>query len=458
MLVPYRPNIPVVLTIAGSDSSGGAGIQADLKTITALGGYGASVITALTAQNTCGVFDIFAPSASFVAKELEVVLEDLPVKAIKTGMLFKGEIIKKIASILKESKIPLVVDPVCVSQSGHKLLQDEAIEVLKQELLPLATLLTPNGPETEILTGIKLSSPESYEKCFQKFWQLGCKAVLLKGGHFITSSDLEVVDILGLSDGKIIKFKGPRIDTANNHGTGCTLSAALATFLARGYDLLLSIEKAREFLTFSLKHSFPLGKGSGPVNHLAWGYKYFFRQQIREELLWLKDRLEAEKKAYKLVPEVRMNIVRLAPYAEGMEDVAGFDGRISVDKRKKLIFGQVDFNVSSHMAKVILTAAKYDANLVLAANIRYSPEILQSIEKAGFEIFYFNRKDEPKEIKEKEGSSLEWGVEKVFLENPGKKIEFIADPGEIGKEPMIRLLAFSKEDMWQKIKKILEIL
>lgn len=449
----YRPEIPVVLTIAGSDSSGGAGIQADLKTITLLGGYGASVITALTAQNTCGVFAIEAPPASFVAKQLEVVREDLEVQAVKTGMLFNAEIILKLAPLLKKMSVPLVVDPVCVSQSGHKLLQDKAIEVLKKEILPLATLLTPNIPEAELLSGVKLESRKDIPACLKSLFALGCQAILLKGGHFFPEDGQEVVDILAFPEGKTIEFKSPKVFTSNNHGTGCTLSAAIATFLAKGMDIPLSVAKAREFLLFSLKKAYALGKGAGPVNHLAKTYQEVNRYRALEDLWWLKKKLLTEKLGF-LVPEVRMNMVRLIPYAQDKEDVAGFEGRISVDKEGRLLWGEVLFGVSSHMARVVLTAAQYDPRIVLAANIRYSPRILEAIRKIGYPVFTFNREDEPKEVKEKEGSTLEWGVAKVFAENKGQKIEFIADPGEKGKEPMIRVLAYSKEDLLGKLKQI----
>ncbi len=256
------------LTIAGSDSGGGAGIQADLKTFAVHGVYGLSVVTVLTAQNTLGVHGLSVPKPGFIALQLEKVLEDFPVKAAKTGMLFSVEIIAETASTLKAGNIPLVVDPVCMSQSGHKLLQDNAVKALKNQIIPMAWLVTPNKPEAELLTGIK--NMDTYEKVLQGiriFREMGARSVLIKGGHFRDQE--EMTDWLGIEGRDPLEIKRPRIKTRNTHGTGCTLSAAITAGLARGINVLDAVLEARDYLQKTLEHSFDLGKGDGPVNHLA---------------------------------------------------------------------------------------------------------------------------------------------------------------------------------------------
>ncbi|HEU6438253.1 MAG TPA: bifunctional hydroxymethylpyrimidine kinase/phosphomethylpyrimidine kinase [Nitratidesulfovibrio sp.] len=264
---------PCILTIAGSDSGGGAGIQADLKAMTALGGFGMSVITALTAQNGLGVTGIHAPDAEFVALQLTTVLDGFPVAGAKTGMLFSASIIEAVADVLDARKnFPLVVDPVSVSQSGHRLLREDAVQALVRRVLPLADLLTPNRPEAEMLAGMDIATEADAREAVRRILAMGPKAVLLKGGHFEGSGDL--IDWLGLpgsADGQpdIIALSQPRVDTPNNHGTGCTLSAAIATCLGLGMDLLPAVQRAQRYLNLCLRESYTPGQGFGPPNHAA---------------------------------------------------------------------------------------------------------------------------------------------------------------------------------------------
>lgn len=256
------------LTIAGSDSSGGAGIQADIKTMSALGCYAMSVITAVTAQNTCGVTGVEPISTNIIEAQLLAVLDDIPPKAIKTGMLYDSSVILTVSKVISESAkdISLVVDPVMVATSGDSLLQNEALDSLKNELLPLASLVTPNIPETEVLSGLKIDSMEQADEASAKILELGVKAVLIKGGHF--HSD-QAVDILYTTDGLREIFKADMIPSKNTHGTGCTLSSAITSFLAREYSLVDSIRLAKEYLTSAIDSGkdVQIGNGHGPVNH-----------------------------------------------------------------------------------------------------------------------------------------------------------------------------------------------
>ncbi len=254
-----------ILTIAGSDSSGGAGIQADLKTILALRGYGMSAITAITAQNTLGVTGVQGIDPEMVAKQIEAVLEDPGVDAIKTGMLLNREIIEAIAAVLDQHPaIPLVLDPVMVATSGARLIDEDAQELVMTRLLHRATLITPNLPEADALTGLRITDLQSLQAAGRTIHDLGAKAVLIKGGH---GSGEEVVD--WLYDGvEWTAFRTSRIHTTGGHGTGCTLASAIATRLGQGLELKAAIESAKTYLNGALEHAWPeFGKGSGPLNH-----------------------------------------------------------------------------------------------------------------------------------------------------------------------------------------------
>lgn len=261
---------PVVLTIAGTDSGGGAGVQADIKTMTVLGGYGASVIAALTAQNGAGVLGIHELPIDFLLLQLEAVRKGFPVKAAKTGMLASAAVIEALSEALADKDFPLVVDPVCVSQSGHRLLRKDAEDAMRRLMLPLSDLITPNRPEAELLAGLAIETAEDVPRAMDRLFELGASAVLLKGGHFAEYEGREeMVDWLGLPGEKPLPLTHARVQTNNNHGTGCTLSAAIATFLAFGLPLAEAVERAQDFLTRALASSFAPGIGAGPPNFMG---------------------------------------------------------------------------------------------------------------------------------------------------------------------------------------------
>lgn len=251
------------LTIAGSDSSGGAGIQADLKTFAALDVYGMSAITAVTAQNTCGVRVSQALDPSLVANQIDCVFEDIRVDAVKIGMAANAAIIRKIAAELrKHTGVPVVLDPVMVSTSGHALLDPQAVHTLSEELFPLADLITPNLPETAVLTGQDIRTIEDMHAAARQLIKQGVKAVVIKGGHL----DGDAVDVF--FDGQAFRhFTSPRTNTRNTHGTGCTFSSAIAASLAKGLALSAAVETAKTYISQAIAHAAPLGHGHGPVNH-----------------------------------------------------------------------------------------------------------------------------------------------------------------------------------------------
>lgn len=259
-----RPS--VALTIAGSDSGGGAGIQADLKTFAAHGVYGTSALTAVTAQNTEAVLAVQTMSPELVALQIDAVIEDIGVDAVKTGMLANAEIISAIARKLEQHHVEkVVVDPVMVAKSGDGLLEADAVDSLKNELVPHAYIVTPNLPEAEAIVGFPVSDEDAIKGACRQIVEMGAKAVVIKGGH---AGGEESID--WLYDGRrFSRFAAPRIESRNTHGTGCTFSAAIAAQLARGAQLEAAVRAAKRYLTSALERGFDLGRGCGPVDHFV---------------------------------------------------------------------------------------------------------------------------------------------------------------------------------------------
>ncbi len=270
---------PVALTIAGSDSGGGAGIQADIKTFSSLGVFGASAITAITAQNTQGVRGIQAISPEILRGQIEAILEDFIVDAVKIGMLHNKDAVKVVSETLPSfQQISIILDPVMISTSGSKLLEDDAIRTIMDELFPKATLLTPNIPETEYLSGIKINNEADILRAARKLQEKGCNAILIKGGHIL---GVETVDRLFINENNPICLASPTVETFNTHGTGCTLSSAIAAYMALGHSLVEAVRLAKEYMNNALVHgaNVCMGKGHGPVNH-------FFSPSALHKIRW----------------------------------------------------------------------------------------------------------------------------------------------------------------------------
>ena len=255
-----------VLIVAGSDSGGGAGIQADLKAVTALGAFGATAITALTAQNTLGVHGVLPVAPGFIRQQIRVVLEDIGADAIKTGMLHDSPTIEAVCAEIAALApgVPLVADPVMVAKGGHALLQPDAVETLKRRLLPLAAIITPNLPEAEVLCGMEIRDVAAMRRAAEMLLTLGVPAVLLKGGHLDAP---EVTDLLATDDGLMEEFRSPRIETRHTHGTGCTLASAIAAGLAQGLSLRDAVARARAYVQAAIFAAPGLGQGHGPLDH-----------------------------------------------------------------------------------------------------------------------------------------------------------------------------------------------
>ena len=447
--------IPCVLTIAGSDSGGGAGIQADLKTITMLRGFGASVITALTAQNTRAVTGIHAPSAKFVAQQLRTVLDDIKVDAAKTGMLFSEPIMKAIAPLLHKRDFPLVVDPVCVATSGAKLLKDDAIEAMQRLMFPLADLLTPNIPEAELFTRTRIRDREDVFKAARLLLDMGPKAVLIKGGH---ADSFAVTDWYVPRDGEPMPFMQQRIDTDCTHGTGCTLSAAIATGLGQGMEMGAAIKRAQEYLSLGLRAAYRQGKGGGSPNHLAPWIKEGARPQVLRDLERFGRSLENRPGLAGLLPRGRSNVAMALPYASGTDEVAAFSGGIVATRRGELsVVGYPEFGSSLYTARTLLAVRRLRPDLGCAMTLGLVPGMKQALEKEGFEALWIDRDRRPQYIAEDDGSLEEWGAFEGLRDHPApQSVCVVGDPGGAGYEPVVRLLAEDMDSLENRLERLFE--
>jgi hydroxymethylpyrimidine/phosphomethylpyrimidine kinase len=427
-----KSRIPVAITIAGSDSGGGAGIQADLKTFAALGVHGTVAITSVTAQNTQSVLAVQDLKPEVVREQIRAVAEDFGIDAGKTGMLHTEEIINAVASEVAKYGFPLVVDPVMVAKSGAPLLKPEAVNALKQRLLPLAKVVTPNRFEAERLSGMEIKSLEDAEAAAKKISRMGPKAVVVKGGHL---EGAEATDTL-YYEGKTWRFTSPRLDVKTTHGTGCSFSAAVAAGLAKKMDIREAVEKAKNFVTLSMKFGLNIGRGFGPVNPMAYLYREASKYEALLNLEEAKNLLERHPEVAVLVPEVGMNIAMAAGYAESVNDVAAIDGRIVKTAEGVRAVGNPKFGCSRHLAKYLVEIVKHDEDKRAAINLKFSEETLKILEKRGLIISFYDRTKEPEEIKKVEGMTIPWGV-KEAIKNVGRLPDVIYHRGDFGKEPMI---------------------
>lgn len=424
--------VPVAITIAGSDSCGGAGIQADLKTFAALGVHGATAITAVTAQNTLEVRAIEAISPEIIRQQIAAVAEDLGIDAGKTGMLYSKAIIEAVALEVARYRFPIVVDPVMISKSGACLLKPEAVEALKNHLLPIATIVTPNINEAEELTGMKIKKLEDMEEAAKRIAGMGAEAVVIKGGHM---HGLETIDIL-YYQGEAQRFSFPRIESRTTHGTGCSFSAAIAAELAKGKSIPEAVKEAKKFVALSIMFGLNIGGGHGPVNPMVNLYREAARHQVLKNLEEAKRLIEANPSAAKLIPEVGMNIAMALPYAVEVDDIAAIDGRIVKTTSGAKASGCPKFGCSRHLANYLIEILKHDQRKRAAANIKYSENILELLKGRGLTISFYDRLKEPEDVKRIEGMSIPWGVNEA-IKRIGKPPDVIYHKGDVGKEPMI---------------------
>jgi len=437
-----KGKVSVAITIAGSDSGGGAGIQADLKTFAALGVHGTTAITSVTAQNTHAVTAVEDLPIRIIREQIRVVAEDLGIDAGKTGMLHTEEIIKTVSSEASKYKFPLVVDPVMIAKSGAPLLKPEAIDALKTHLLPKATVITPNRLEAEKLSEMKIRGIKDAETAARKISEMGPEAVVIKGGHL---EGEYAVDIL-YYEGRFKTFKTKRLESKTTHGTGCSFSAAMAAELAKKVDIPVAVENAKKIVTLGIKFGLNIGKGYGPVNPMAHLYRESSRYDVLMNLEKAKILIEKTPEIAILIPEVGMNIAMAIPYAEGINDVSAIDGRIVKTFEGVRAAGNPKFGCSSHLAKYLIEIIKHDEAKRATVNIKFSEDILKALEKRGMTISFYDRKKEPEKTKRVEGMSVPWGI-KEAIKKVGKAPDVIYHKGDVGKEPMIVIFGEQAYDL-----------
>jgi hydroxymethylpyrimidine kinase / phosphomethylpyrimidine kinase / thiamine-phosphate diphosphorylase len=442
----------IALSIAGSDSGGGAGIQADIKTFAALGVYPCTVITAITAQNTSKVTHILPVHPDSVRKQIESVISDMPVHAIKVGMVYNKEILSVVSKLLKKSNIPVILDPILAAGTGKSLLIKKYLEKFKTELIPLAYVITPNVHEAEELSGVPIKSESDIIRCAELIKGLGAKNVIIKGGH--TKAKNHVIDTLIDNEGKINKISNPRININQTHGSGCNFSAAIAAFVARNYTLLRSFIMANEYVQESMSKLVYLGKGI-PIN-LPLLSLYDDASKFRT-VLALESSVEqlSEVVGFRdLIPETQTNFVYALPFASNRDEVAALDGRIVRLSKGVKVSGMVKFGSSKHVASAVIEYMKYDPLIRSAINIRFSKKLIDRL-RSLYTVAEYRRSEEPFIIKHVEGKTVSWGVSKALSENPGAEI--IYHKGDFGKEAMILIFGRNPSDVVNKIKQIVKV-
>lgn len=438
------------ITIAGLDSGGGAGIHADIKTFTALGVHGTTALTCVTAQNTYEVRAVQCLPRDMVRAQVMAVWDDMGIDAGKTGMLGTREIIEEVASVVGKLGFPLVVDPVMVAKSGAPLISEDAMEALAKRLLPVAKVVTPNRYEAERLTGMKISSVEDAKRAAERIHkEMGSEIVIVKGGHLDTQDAVDVVYI----NGTFHELKTPRLDPRATHGTGCSFSAAIAAGLAKGEEPLEAIKTAKELIYIAIKYGVPKGKGHWPVNPTAWLEIPAERWRAYEEMAKALKIVEENAELFGgLIPEVQSNLgYAVDPrYAQTRDDVAAIPGRIVRYMGRARPSGPPTFGASDHVARKILAALKHDPRIRAAANFKLDEDLLRRAREAGYKVAIVDRRNEPKEVKEKEGGSMQWILEEAVKQTGGVP-DIIVDLGDWGKEPMISVLGRTPTEVLEKV-------
>jgi hydroxymethylpyrimidine/phosphomethylpyrimidine kinase len=375
---------PVVLTVAGSDSGGGAGIQADLKTIEACGGFGTSAVTSVTAQNTTGVESTHVLPVEEIEAQCSAVLSDFDVAAVKTGMLATADVVELVTDRVADLDAPAVVDPVMVAASGDRLLAREA-ESAYEGLVSEATLVTPNADEAAVLTDVDPADEATAREAGERLVGMGADAALVTGGHI---GDDAVVDVLVTGD-SVETFRHPRVDTAATHGSGCALSSAIATHLARDADLPAAVGSGVELLARAVRYNLDVGEGPGAVHHLVELRDEAARESTAEAVRRVVDAFE-DRDVCPLVPEVGTNVAGATPYAERPDEAAAVEGRITRTRSGARANRGVRFGASTYVAGAVLAAREVDAGIRFGANVRYN-DVANAFDAAGIPVAAFDR-------------------------------------------------------------------
>lgn len=441
------------MSIAGSDSSGGAGIQADLKTYSALGVYGSTVISTLTAQNTKTVSSVFVVPLEFFEEQLLTTMSDVRPDAIKIGVLFDKSLMIIVNKHLRKFKAPIVVDPVLISGTGARLMNPESFATFKDQIVSIASIITPNRYEAEQLSGMKIRSKVDLKVASQKICDLGAKIVIIKGGHFSLNKK-NIIDHYYDNDKKeIFQICNTRKEIGETHGTGCNFSSAITSYIAKGIGPKGSFIMANSYVQDALKYASKVGDGVLVSNPLKYVFDMAEKYTVLTELQKSVDQLNDIPNFVRLIPETKTNFVYSTSDPTSLDDIAGVSGRISGDNNHIHYPNVVKFGVSQHVSRALLTAQRINRKYRSALNIRNTSKTRNVCNKM-FECSEYDRKHEPDNIKKKEGYSMGWGINEAFNSKPNSEVVYHS--GDLGKEPMILIFGQSPDEVLKKVSLILK--
>lgn len=441
----------VALSIAGSDPSGGAGIQADLKSFSHIGVYSLTVITCVTAQNTQTVKRIEKIPVKLIESQIDTLYEDFTIDAVKTGMLYSSDLVRCIAKKVREYDMKPIMDPVMVATSNDSLSQKDLQQAFIKHLLPHTYIITANIPEAVILSNRKIISLDDMKKACKIIAEYGPRYVLIKGGHLCHDS---AIDLL-YDNTQFLQFSLPKIQGKKAHGSGCSLSALVTGFLALGEPVPDAIQKAKYIVWSMIQDGYSPGKGSDVLNHTCVYTLPPSLQNAHHIEIWLALKNAVQQVTavlpLELIPEVGMNFAYATENAIHAKDVCALSGRIIKTSSSVKVCGSLEFGGSKHIASIILAVMSYDKTMRSALNIRFSEKVIDICRKAGMKIGFFDRKNEPTTAI----STMEWGTREAISQF-GSIPDIIFDKGGKGKEPMIRLLGENPQIIFQKLQKILQ--
>jgi len=423
-----------ILSIGGSDPSSGAGIQSDIKTFSNNYAYGFTVVTAITSQNTKNVTSIEPVSAKSLRAQLDSILSDFHIDAIKIGMVYDSQIIKVIHSKLRNIRVPIVVDPIIKSTTGAMLLKKNALRDYKKMMVPLAYVITPNKYEAKVLSGISNTN-----KSAKKIQSMGAKCVIITGA---TSSNGKISDFV-LEESREYVISGKKIPI-KNHGSGCNYSASIAVSLAKGNTMHDAVKTAKDYVYQSIKNSKNIGKGVSITHkNISNGMR-----ELSESINHFKQ----IKNIYKVIPECQTNFVFAKKNPKNITDLLGISGRLVKSGKEVVMAGEIVYGGSQHVGTAVIQVNRKFPKIRSGLNIKYDPKIILKAKKSKFTVLSYDRSKEPKKSKQKENSSISWGMSNTLN---AKSPDIIYHKGDVGKEPMILIFGNNPDDVIRKVSKFI---
>ena len=422
-----------ILSIGGSDPSSGAGIQSDVKTFSNLDAYGLTVVTTITSQNTRKVTSIEPVSIKSLNAQLDSILSDFHIDAIKIGMVYNSQIIKAVRSKIGKLKIPIVVDPIIKSTTGGVLLKKNALHDYKKMIIPLADIITPNKYEAKVLSGIS-----NIIKSAKKIQSMGAKCVIITGA---TVSNNQISDFI-LEENREYIISGKKIPITN-HGSGCNYSASIAVSLAKGIRIHSAVKIAKDYVYQSIKNSIEIGKGFN-ITHTD-------NLNGKKELLDSINNFKQIKNIYKAIPECQTNFVFTKKNPKTIKDVLGISGRLVKSGKEIVTAGEIVYGGSQHVATAVIHVNKKFPEIRSCINIKYDTKIISKAKKSGFTILSYDRTGEPRKSKRRENSSISWGISNSLKT---KSPDIIYHKGDMGKEPMILIFGKNPQDVIRKVSRL----